>query len=97
LGGGPRQSQALGEAKAEAITQLCLGLVGPDDASNAKLTTGVKCGREDDVGALKAGEFVEDGPREVAQTRPLLPLLEGLPKHVGEEAHEDVGLDSLLF
>ena len=88
------QPQTLWEAKAEAIEQLCLGLVGPDDAADAKLTTGIVRGWENDVSALKAGEFIEDGPRRVAEARPLLPLLEGLPEDVGEEADEDVGLDS---
>ena len=79
------------------MKQLCLGLVGRNDTANAKLTTWIKCSREDDVRALNAGELVEDGPRGVAETRPLLPLLEGFPKDVGEEADEDVGLDSLLL
>ena len=85
LGGECGQSQPLGEVKAETVEQLCLGLVGPDDAADAKLTTGIVRGRENDVGALKAGKLIEDGPRGVPQARPRLPLLEGLPKDVARK------------
>ena len=43
-----------------------------------------------------AGKLFEDGPRRVAEARALLPHLEALPEHEGEEANEDVGLDPLL-
>ena len=45
---------------------------------------------------LDAGKLFEDGPRRVAEARALLPHLEALPEHEGEEANEDVGLDPLL-
>ena len=56
----------------------------------------VRCGRQDDVVGLDARQFFEDGPRRVAEARVLLPHLEALPEHEGEEANEDVGLDPVL-
>jgi hypothetical protein len=35
-------------------------------------------------------KFVEDGARAMTKTGPGLPLLQGLPQDVGEEADEDV-------
>ena len=52
--------------------------------------------RQDDVVGLDAGKLFEDGPRRVAEAHALLPHFEALPQHEGEEANEDVGLDSLL-
>src|SRR5207247_654037 len=48
-----------------------------------------------DVRALDAAEFIENRPRAVAQPRSALPLLQRLPEHIGEEAHQDVRLDPL--
>jgi hypothetical protein len=45
---------------------------------------------------LDAGKLFEDRARRVAEARALLPHLEALPEHEGEEANEDVGLDAIL-
>jgi len=58
---------------------LCLGLVGPDHAADAKLTTGILRGRENDVRALKAGKLnygvTADGQRFLF----LMPAADNLP------------------
>jgi hypothetical protein len=63
-----------------------------DDAANVKLAIWLLGQRQDHVHALHATEFVEDRLRAVTQTCTALLLFEGLPQHVGEEAHQDVGL-----
>jgi hypothetical protein len=70
-----------------------LGGVRPDDAAQPELAAVLS--RQHDVGALNALEFVKDRPWARAEACAALPLLERLPQHVGEEAHEDVGLDAI--
>lgn len=55
----------------------------------------MRCGGQDDVVRLDADEFVEHGARGVAEARALLPHLETLPQHEGEEADQDVGLHAI--
>ena len=83
-------THALGQTEAEAIEQRGLSGIGLSDAAQADLAVG--CGRQDDVVRLDAGELVEHGAREVAQAGALLPHLEALPQHEGEEADQDVSL-----
>src|SRR5207244_2031308 len=63
------------------------------DAAQTDLATVL--GRQDDIGALNAAEFVEDRARALAEAGASLPLLERLPQHVGEKADEDVGLHAV--
>jgi hypothetical protein len=44
---------------------------------------------------LNACELFEDGTCRVSEAGALLPHLEALPQHEGEEAHEDVGLQTV--
>ena len=71
-----------------------MGEIRADDAAEAHLAA-VRGGQHD-VGALDAAEFLEDGARAVAQVGAALPLLQGLPEHVGQEADQDMGLDAVL-
>jgi hypothetical protein len=52
--------------------------------------------RQYDVGAVDGAEFLEDGAGRVAKAGAALPLLQRLPQHVGEEAHQDVGQYAVL-
>src|SRR5207253_9199862 len=65
------------------------------DAADAERAVGILGQRQHDVRALDAAEFIENRPRAVAQPRLALPLLQRLPEHIGEEAHQDVRLDPL--
>ncbi len=42
-------------------------------------------------------QLFEDRSRRVSETEALLPHLEALPQHEGEEADEDVGLDAIFL
>jgi hypothetical protein len=87
-------AEPLRKIEAEPGQEVRLGQVRADDTPEAEVAA--INGREDDVGALDAAEFFEDGAGAVAQARPALPLLQGLPQHVGEEADEDVGPDPVF-
>ena len=89
-----RQTHSPGQVEAKAVEERGLRGVGLGDATQSDLAVG--CGRQDDVVGLDAGKLFEDGPRRVSEARALLPHLEALPEHEGEEANEDVGLDPLL-
>lgn len=45
---------------------------------------------------MNGAEFLKDGVRRVAQAGAALPLLERLPQHIGQEAHQYVREDALL-
>jgi hypothetical protein len=47
------------------------------------------------VGTLNAAELVQDRARALAEARAALPLLKGLPEHVGQKADEDVRLHTV--
>jgi hypothetical protein len=89
-----QQARALGLDDAEAVEKRGLSGVGLSDATQSDLT--MRCGRQADVVGLDAGKLFEDGLRRVSEARALLPHLEALPEHEGEEANEDVSLDPLL-
>src|ERR1700722_11477775 len=82
-------AHALGQDDAEAIKKRGLGVVGVSDTSQTDLA--VRCGRQDDVVRLDAGKLFEDRARRVSEAGALLPHLQALPQHKGEEADEDVG------
>ena len=50
---------------------------------------------QDDICTVNRPQFGEKGARAVAKSGLFLPLLEGLPKRVGQEADEDVGVDAI--
>jgi hypothetical protein len=52
--------------------------------------------RQNHVVRLDALELFEQRARRLTQPGALLPQLERLPQHKGEEAHEDVGLHAVL-
>src|SRR2546427_3067739 len=90
-----RHQEALREAPPEPIEQDRLGLVRTDHAAETERARRLSGERQHHVGALDASQFVEDRPWAVAEPGLRLPLLEGLPEHVGQEADEDVRLDAL--
>ena len=89
-----RGTHALGQDDAEAVKKRGLSGVGLGDAAQADLAA--RCGRQDDVVGLDARKLFEDCARRVSKARALLPHLEALPEHEGEEANENVGLDPVL-
>jgi hypothetical protein len=84
------------EAEAEAVDERGLCAIGSHDAAQAEFSLRHRRGRQHDVGAVDGSEFLEDGSRTVAEAGAALPLLEGLPQHVGEEADEDVREHAVL-
>src|ERR1700722_18680156 len=92
--GSSGDAHALGQDDAEAIKKRGLGVVGVSDTSQTDLA--VRCGRQDDVVRLDAGKLFEDRARRVSEAGALLPHLQALPQHKGEEADEDVGLDAIF-
>src|SRR5437660_1695058 len=93
-GDGRRHAQALREIEPEPIEEGGLRGVRAHDAAQTEFAAVL--GGEHDVGALDAAELVEDRPWTLPEAGPPLPLLEGFPQHVGQEADEDVGLDAIL-
>ena len=45
---------------------------------------------------LDACKLFEDGSRRVSESRAVLPHLEALPQHEGEEADENMGLNAVF-
>jgi hypothetical protein len=78
--------KALRKGKAEAVEQGGLRGLGAHNAANVQLTARLFGQRQDHVGALDAAQLVEDGARTVAQAGASLPLLQGLPQDIGQEA-----------
>ena len=88
------RAHALGQDDAEASEEFRLGVVGLRDATQSDVAH--RGCRQNDVVGLDACQFLEDGPRRIAETGALLPHLQGLPQDEGEEADEDVGLHAIL-
>jgi len=76
--------QAFGQDDAEAVEESGLGGVGLSNAAQADLA--VSGGRQDHVMRLDARKLFEDRARRVSKACALLPHLETLPQHEGEEA-----------
>jgi hypothetical protein len=89
--------KALGELQAEPLEQGCLGALGAHHAADAQLTAGLLGQRQDHIGTLDAAQLIQNGARTVAQAGTGLPLLQGLPQHVGQEADQDVRLNAALL
>ena len=89
-------AESFGQAETEALEQDRLGAVGTHDAAQSQFAGGRRSRRQDDVGAGDGGEFLEKGARTVAETGSALPLLQRLPQHVGEKAHQDVRQHAIL-
>ena len=87
------ETHALGQDDAEAVEKCGLSGIGLGDAAKTNLP--VRCGRQHDIVRLNTGEFFEQRARRVSETSALLPHLETLPEHEGEEAHKDVGLQAI--
>src|SRR5437899_3276207 len=87
-------AETLGEVEAKPGQEVRLGRLWADDAAEAELTA-IGHG-EDDVGVLDPVEFFKAGPRAVPETRPGLPLLQGFPEDIGEEADQDVRAHTIL-
>ena len=84
------EAHALGQDDTKPIEKCGLSRVGVSDAAQTNLTVG--CGRQHNVVRLNACEFFEDRTWRVSEAGALLPHLEALPQHEGEEAHEDMDL-----
>ena len=89
--------KALGEFQAEPRKQGCLRALGAHHAADAQLTAGLFGQWQDHIGALDAAQLLQDGAGTVAQAGAGLPLLQGLPQHVGQEADQDVRLNPALL
>ena len=84
--GGEFELQALQQ---EQVIVFRLGMAGQDDRSAV--------GRGQlDVDHLDCGEFFEHGPRRQSRRQRLQPLLQRDHQRIGEERHEDMGLDAVL-
>ena len=90
---GVGEAHAFGQDDAESFEQRRLSGVGLRHAAQADLA--VRGGGQDHVLGLDACEFLEHGARGVTQGAFLLPQLERLPQHEGQEAHQDVGLNTV--
>jgi hypothetical protein len=84
-------AEPLREFQTETSEESGLSRVGTYHAAKPEFATVLR--REHDVGALNATEFVQDGAGALPKAGPPLPLLEGLPQYVREEADEDVRLN----
>ncbi len=82
--------EPLGKLETKAVQEGRLIGIRLHHAAKAELATIGH--REHHIGALDAVEFGEDGPRTLAEPRTALPLLEGLPTDVRQEADEDMRL-----
>ena len=98
--GGERRREGLGQAHAfgqndtEAVEQGGLGRVGARDAAQADIA--VCGGGQHHVVRLNAGEFFEERARGVSDAGALLPHLQSLPHHEGEETDKDMGLNAIF-
>ena len=88
------EAHALWQHDAEAIEERGLRGIRLGDTAQANLA--MRRGRQHDVVGLDARQFFEDGTRRVSEPGALLPHLQTLPHHEGEEAHQDVGLNAIL-
>jgi len=68
-----------------------------DHAADAQLAARFIGQRQDHVGALDTAQLVEDGAWTVAQAGVRLPLLQGLPHHIGQETNQEVSLHTALL
>jgi len=89
--------KALGELQAEALEQGGLGALGAHHAADAQLTVRLLGQGQHHVGTLDTAQLLQDSAWTVAQTGAGLPLLQGLPHDVGQEADQDVGLNAALL
>ena len=89
------QAQPSRDCDAESVEQRSLCTVGLCDASEPNLWTALD--GHHDVDTLDPGHLLDEGPGTVAETGTALPSLERLPHTEGQEADEDVRLDSLLL
>ena len=92
-----RDAEPLWDAQTQPVEERRGGLVRAGDAAESEFAWRLVSGGEHDVMALQTREFFENGARAVPEARALLPFLKGLPHHVGEKAHEDVGVDAAFF
>ena len=90
MAGHERHAESFGQAETEVFKQRCLSAIGANDAAQSQLAMRACCGWQDHVGAVDGAKFLEDGARTVAEAGTALPLLQRLPQHVGEKAHQDV-------
>ena len=74
------------------LEQERLRLLRPDHISDPQFPPGADGRGKDYVRAIGPAEFLEQGARAVPHSGPALPLLQGLPQHVGQEANQDAGL-----
>ena len=86
-------AHALGQDDAEAIEQKRPGRRRAGRRSAAGSRRALRWAER--RRAIGCGEFLEHGARGVAKAGALLPHLEALPQHEGEEADQDVGLHAI--
>ena len=87
------EAEPLGQVQPEPIQQRCLGGIWAHHAAEAE---GPTVGRgEYHIGTLDAVEFGEDRAGALPQPRSSLPLFQGFPQDVGQEADEDMGLNAI--
>jgi len=87
------EAHALGQDDTEPSEKCGLSGVWLSDAAQTNLTVGF--GRQDEDVRLNVCEFFEDRAWRVPKPSALLPHLEALPQHEGEEAHQDMGLQAV--
>src|SRR5580692_7626664 len=88
------EAHAFGQDNAEAVEEGGLSVIGLGDATQADSAMGR--GRQHDIVRLNARELFENGARRVSEAGTLLPHLQALPQHEGEEADENVRLNAVL-
>jgi len=81
------------EAQPSEQDRLVVGR--PGDASLAK--DHARPRRQNHVHHADLPQFVQDPPGFLAQSGPVAELAEGLPEHIGQEAHQDVCLHAVLL
>lgn len=83
--------EAFGEDEAEVVQEDGLGSVGADYATQADRAA--VADRQQNVGALDAGEFLQQGGNAVTQTGFFGPAFQHPAKHECQEADQDMSLD----